>query len=109
MTKTKDLKLFYPDDEELPITAMTFIDALGALYKLKREKPLLTPIRSAGDWFLGANRRREALYNFKRGSCFDALTATGLNQNQGAEATASCLISFLTLYELAGDHVDTGK
>ena len=91
-----------PDEEEMPILSMSVIEALGALFKSERNPELLKSLRSAADWFLGANRRSEALYDFKSGGCHDALTASGVNQNQGTEATVSCLISFLTLYELAG-------
>jgi hypothetical protein len=90
-----------PQEEELPVSVMSFIDALGALSKLNEDRSLLTAIRSAANWFLGENRRRTALYDFKAGSCSDALTASGPNENQGAESTLACLISFLTLYELA--------
>ena len=93
------------EETEWPFTVMTFIDALGALYLIEKDPSLLSPIRSAGDWFLGVNRRKAAMYDFKRGGCFDALLAIGPNQNKGAEATISCLISFLTLYELAGAQV----
>lgn len=91
-----------PDEEELPIIPMSFIEALGAQYTATKNRKLLDPLRSAVDWFLGSNRRNEALYDFNSGGCYDALTATGINQNQGTEATVSCLISFLTLYDLAG-------
>ena len=89
---------------------MTFVEALGAQFTATRDLELLKPLRSAADWFLGANRRNDALYDFKSGGCYDALTASGVNQNQGTEATVSCLISFLTLHELAGtDRVDHGQ
>ena len=63
-------------------------------------------LRAAADWFLGANKRSESLYDFNSGGCHDALTASGLNYNQGTEATVSCLIAFLTLHHLAGDDVE---
>ncbi|MCK4773739.1 MAG: hypothetical protein KAT30_03095, partial [Candidatus Krumholzibacteria bacterium] len=44
---------------------------------------------------------RKSLYDFGTGGCHDALTAGGLNRNQGAEATMYCLMAFLTLYQLA--------
>jgi len=91
-----------PDEEELPVTATSFIEALGALFYLYRDRELLQPIRAAADWFVGANSSEEPLYDFHSGGCHDALTAVGLNQNQGAAATISCLIAFLTLHKLAG-------
>ncbi|NIM20478.1 MAG: glycosyltransferase [Candidatus Latescibacteria bacterium] len=91
-----------PDEEELPVSAATFIEALGAAFFLKRSPEVLQPIRAAADWFLGRNRIGTPLYDFSTGGCHDALTASGLNHNQGTEATVFCLIAFLTLHQLAG-------
>lgn len=95
-----------PDAEELPISVMAFIEALGAVFHKNRDRELLDPIRAAADWFLGANKRGESLYDFNSGGCHDALTASGLNDNQGTEATVSCLIAFLTLHRLAAYDVE---
>ncbi|MBI4720768.1 MAG: glycosyltransferase family 4 protein [Chitinivibrionia bacterium] len=94
-----------PDEEELPTTAATFIEALGAAFYYKREAQYLAPIRSAVDWFLGANRLNVELYDFSTGGCHDALTPSGLNWNQGTEATCYCQLAFLTLHQLAGIEV----
>jgi glycosyltransferase involved in cell wall biosynthesis len=91
-----------PDEEELPLIAATFIEALGAAYYAGRDPDVLKPIRAAADWFLGNNRIESALYDFSTGGCHDALTASGVNRNQGTEATAYCLLAFLTLHQLAG-------
>lgn len=91
-----------PDEEELPTTAATFIEALGAAFYYKRDEALLGSIRSAVDWFLGVNRLDTALYDFSSGGCHDAIAASGLNRNQGTEATSYCLLSFLTLHRLSG-------
>lgn len=91
-----------PDEEESAASATAFIEALSALHHARPDPALLRPIRAAADWFLGANRRGEALYDFATGGCYDALSASGLNRNQGTEATTACLIAMLTLNELAG-------
>jgi len=90
-----------PTDEELPVTTATFIEALGAAFYDGRDRDLLDPIRAAADWFLGVNRKGEALYEFSTGGCHDAVTASGLNRNQGTEATVYCLLAFTTLHRLA--------
>ena len=91
-----------PDEQELPTFASSFIEALGSLYNLGNDKALLKPMRTAANWFLGENQRGEALYDFTSGGCHDAITAGGLNQNQGTEATLHCIIAFLTLHEFIG-------
>lgn len=90
------------DEEESPLTAATCIEALGAAYKVDRIEDVLQPMRSSADWFLGANSKGTAVYDFETGGCHDALTASGLNRNQGTQATTFCLIAFLTLTRIAG-------
>jgi hypothetical protein len=92
-----------PDEEELPVTAATFIEALGASYRAQRSPEVLQAMRAAADWFLGVNRKATPVYDFVTGGCCDALTASGLNQNQGIEATTFCLLAFLTLTRIAGE------
>lgn len=89
------------DGNEYPSTASAFIEGLGAQFERTRDRALLRPIRFAVDWFLGANARSEPLFDFGTAGCHDGLTARGLNDNQGTEATVSCLLAFLTLHELA--------
>jgi glycosyltransferase involved in cell wall biosynthesis len=91
-----------PDEEELPVSAALFIDALGAVFFGSRDAKVLQPIRRAADWFLGDNTIEQPLYDFSTGGCNDAFTASGVNYNQGTEATAFCLLAFLTLHQLAG-------
>jgi glycosyltransferase involved in cell wall biosynthesis len=91
-----------PDEEELPASAAAFIEALGAFYYDGRDPSLLAPIRNAADWFLGVNRKGTPLYELSTGGCHDAITAAGLNSNQGTEATVYCLIALATLHRLAG-------
>jgi hypothetical protein len=93
--------------EESPVAAATFIDSVGAVYRDTRDPALLLPIRAAADWLMGANRHGLPLYDFATAGCHDALTAGGLNENQGTEASVFCLMSFLTLYRLAGDNEGT--
>ncbi|UCG52669.1 MAG: glycosyltransferase family 4 protein [Candidatus Latescibacterota bacterium] len=98
-----------PDEEELPVSAATFIEALGAVFYDERDRALLGPIRAAADWFLGDNRKGTAIYDFSTGGCHDAVTASGLNRNQGTEATVFCLIAFSTLHRLAGMDASEGS
>jgi glycosyltransferase involved in cell wall biosynthesis len=91
-----------PDEEEIPLTAASCIEALGAAYKADRSKDVLQLMRNAADWFLGANSIGTPVYDFETGGCYDALTATSLNRNQGTEATTFCMLAFLTLTRIAG-------
>jgi glycosyltransferase involved in cell wall biosynthesis len=89
-------------EEETPTAAASFIEGLGALFAATEDADLLPPIRSAADWFLGANRHNVPLYDFTTGGCRDGVTASGPKRNQGTESTLSCLLALLTLHGLAG-------
>jgi glycosyltransferase involved in cell wall biosynthesis len=89
-------------DEESPVSAAVFVEALTAVYNANKDQKLLAPIRTAADWFLGNNRLGIALYDFSTGGCHDALMATGLNRNQGTVASVYCMLAFMTLHKLAG-------
>ena len=99
------------NQEEHPVSAAVFIEALGAEFQNTRARGLINSIRSAADWFLGANRVNVPLYDFSTGGCYDALTASGVNRNQGTKASLYCLLAFLTLHRLAAvdDGADAGK
>ena len=56
-----------PDEEELPVTAATFIEAFGAAYQVDRTEDTLHTMRAATDWFLGANGKSTAIYDFEDG------------------------------------------
>jgi hypothetical protein len=47
-------------------------------------------------WFLGRNVHRLPVLDSISGGCGDAITAVGVNQNQGAEATLSYLLAALS-------------
>jgi len=49
------------------------------------------------DWFLGRNSQKVMVYNPKTGGCYDGITPTAVNLNQGAEATVSYLLARLEL------------
>jgi hypothetical protein len=49
------------------------------------------------EWFLGKNSKGVMVYNPKTGGCYDGITPSGLNLNQGAEATVSYLMARLEL------------
>ena len=46
-----------------------------------------------------------SLYDFKTGGCRDVLQPQGPNDNEGAEATLSWLISLLTMIDILGQEV----
>jgi hypothetical protein len=51
-------------------------------------------------WFFGKNLGHRVMYNKKTGGCYDGLTKTGINKNQGAESTICYLLAHLSLLEI---------
>jgi len=49
------------------------------------------------EWYLGRNSQKAMVYNPETGGCYDGVTPSGLNLNQGAEATVAYLLARLEL------------
>lgn len=93
-----------PFDQQ-PLEAQATVDACAAAFEATGDRRWVEEAYRAYRWFLGANDLDVALASAQDGGCFDGLTPTGLNRNQGAESIlalqlASCTIS--TLSKLAG-------
>ena len=56
--------------------------------------------RAAVAWFYGHNRSGEALFDSATGACFDGLTPTGVNRNQGAESVIASVLAHLAAHDL---------
>jgi len=89
-----------PFDQQ-PLEAQATVEACAAAFEATRDRRWLEEADRAYRWFLGANDLDLALASARDGGCFDGLTPTGLNRNQGAESIlalqlASCTISALS-------------
>lgn len=85
--------------DQQPIEAAGTVMMLKQAYEITKDKEYIKLQRKAFDWFLGANDLAVPVYNFRTKGCFDGLTPTGVNLNQGAESTLSFLIALLTIVE----------
>ena len=70
-------------------------------YEATQDSRWLDEANRAYRWFLGLNDMDLPLATVQDGGCFDGLTPTGINRNQGAESIlalplASCTISSLS-------------
>jgi len=100
--------------DEQPIDAAAFVLAFRAAYAATGDPRYLARMRQSFEWFLGANRLGLSLYDFSTAGCRDGLTATGVNENQGAESTVSFLLALLTMLDPAsegieGDHAEVER
>jgi len=89
--------------DQQPIDACGLVEACKAAFRITGRRDYLKHMRGAFDWFLGVNDRDVPLYDFSTGACYDGLTPSGANLNQGAESTLCCLLALLTLTEISSE------
>ncbi|MHA1885663.1 MAG: glycosyl transferase family 1, partial [Promethearchaeota archaeon] len=86
--------------DQQPIEAQSVLEACVEAYKNTQDKKWIVNARHCLEWYLGSNDMNLSLYDYKTGGCYDSITPTGINRNQGAESTLACLLSFLNMYSL---------
>jgi glycosyltransferase involved in cell wall biosynthesis len=74
-----------PHDQQ-PLEAAAMVDACDAAFVATGNPAWQARAINAYHWFLGKNDNGLAIGDDKSGGCFDALTPTGVNLNQGAES-----------------------
>ena len=77
--------------DQQPIEAATTAEAALAAYELLGDEQFLATFHRARDWFFGQNSLRQPLVDACGCSCFDGLSASGVNRNRGAESTLAYL------------------
>lgn len=90
--------------DQQPIEVMNLIDACIDVYIATADTVWFQEAQRCLGWFLGQNDLGIPLYDFETGGCYDALQPNGVNENQGAESTLSCLISLIKMYKIMGMH-----
>ncbi len=86
--------------DQQPLEAQSILEACVEAFKITQDKKWIMEARRCIEWFLGRNDLNTPLYNYKTGGCYDAITSTGPNINQGAESTLAWLLSLLNMYSL---------
>jgi hypothetical protein len=77
--------------DQQPLEAATTAEAALAAFDLLGDARFLATFRRARDWFFGQNSLRQPLVDASCCSCFDGLSACGVNRNRGAESTLAYL------------------
>lgn len=88
--------------DQQPLEAQATIDACVAAYDATGDQRWADEAQRAYRWYLGQNDLSLPLASAQDGGCFDGLTPSGLNRNQGAESIlalqlANCAISALSM------------
>lgn len=79
--------------DQQPVEAGTMAEALVCAYRVTGSSEYLERARQALMWYHGKNRVGAILIDPATGGCYDGLTPTGVNKNQGAEAALSYLLA----------------
>jgi hypothetical protein len=85
--------------DQQPIEAGVTVEAGLAGYEATGDSKHLRHAQSALEWFVGRNLQGLSLYDAGTGGCFDALMASGVNRNRGAESTVAFLMARLAMLE----------
>lgn len=78
--------------DQQPVEASSTFLACEAAAAATGERRYRDSMEAAYAWFLGANDHGVTIARPRDGACHDALTATGVNANQGAESTLAWLL-----------------
>lgn len=90
-----------PFDQQ-PLEAWAMIDACAKAMSIEPRADWQEMAHKAYAWYLGQNDRGIAIANPTTGSCFDGLTATGVNTNSGAESVLSFSHAYQALMRMSG-------
>src|SRR5207253_2383715 len=89
--------------DQQPVEIPALIDACYQAYQITHDKEWISKIGIIFSWFLGNNDRHEHLYDYITGGCFDGLSSSVTNQNQGAESTIAWLLSLHRMERIRQD------
>jgi len=88
------------DFDQQPIDAMWLVEVGKSAFSNTRENRYLHFSMQAFNWYFGNNDLQIPVYDFYTGGCYDALTPSGVNLNQGAESSLSFLLSLFSIIEM---------
>ena len=85
--------------DQQPIEAGGMVETTALAHKLTHSTLYETTLRQALGWFYGINTKSVRIYDESTGACYDGITQSGLNENQGSESTLAYLLAAATFIE----------
>jgi hypothetical protein len=85
--------------DQQPIEASCLVEAAVEAYNVTGDVNYKKAAQTSFQWFKGKNTKNVVLINGETEICYDGITPEGLNKNQGAEATLSYYLAYLSLLE----------
>ncbi|MFA6602202.1 MAG: glycosyltransferase [Candidatus Shapirobacteria bacterium] len=92
-TRGSEMSLY----DQQPEDPASMILALRAAFLATKSEMYKNLASICFSWFLGNNSQQVPVYNFVTGGCYDGLTSSGVNLNQGAESLVSYLLSVMAI------------
>ena len=86
--------------DQQSIEAACMVEAALAAFRSTNEAKYRNAAYNVFEWFLGRNVDGLMVYNPETGGCHDGITPSGLNLNEGAEATVTYLTARLELEDI---------
>ena len=80
-----------PQFDQQPIELAAIADASARAFDLTGEPHFARTVQLAWEWFMGNNDSAATMIDLDTGAGYDGLTATGRNENRGAESTLAAL------------------
>jgi len=94
---------YMPFYDQQPVDACSTALACLEAFVATGQDEYVSLAHLASAWYFGKNINNLPLYNHKTGGCHDALIPNGVNQNQGAEALLSLLLTQQAMRKLGLD------
>ncbi len=89
-----------PRFDQQALEPAALIGACKAAYRASGDTRWLSEMRRCFEWYVGRNDLGLAMVDFKTRGCYDGLTPSGVNENQGAESVLCWLLSLLIMHEM---------
>jgi hypothetical protein len=83
--------------DQQPLEASCMVDAAIDYGLISKEEKYYKIALDSFQWYYGKNTENKYLINNNNFTCYDGLTKSGLNLNQGAESTISYYLAYLKL------------
>lgn len=83
--------------DQQPVEASMSTLAHLAAYEITGDKTMLQLAQQSFAWYLGDNVSKASLIDVETGGCYDGITPSGVNRNQGAESIVGYCIASLAL------------
>jgi len=80
-----------PQFDQQPIELAAIADAAARAFDVTGEPHWARTVQLAWEWFIGNNDSAVTMIDIDTGAGYDGLTATGRNENRGAESTLAAL------------------